>query len=54
MKLNGAHQLLVYIDDVSILGGSVHTIKENAEASVVGCKVIGLEIHGGKTKYIVI
>jgi len=26
LKLNGTHQLLVYIDDVNILGGSVHTI----------------------------
>ena len=32
LKLNGTHQLLAYADDVNILGGSVHTIKENAEA----------------------
>ena len=32
LKLNGTHQLLVYADDVSILGGSVHIIKENTEA----------------------
>jgi hypothetical protein len=24
LKLNGTHQLLVYADDVNILGGSVH------------------------------
>ena len=30
LKLNGTHQLLVYVDDVDILGGSVHTVKENA------------------------
>jgi hypothetical protein len=35
VKLNGTHQLLVYDDDVNMLGGSVHTIKENAEGLVV-------------------
>jgi len=30
LKLNGTHQPLVYADDVNILGGSVHTIKECA------------------------
>ena len=27
LKLNGTHQLLVYVDDVNILGGNVHTIR---------------------------
>jgi len=47
------HQLLVYDDDVNILGGSVHTIKENAEALVVASKEIGLEVNADKTKYII-
>jgi len=38
LKLNGTHQLLVNADDDSILGGSVHTVKENAEAVVVASK----------------
>ena len=42
LKLNGTHQLLVYVDDVNILGGSVHTVKENAEALAVATKEIGL------------
>jgi len=44
LKLNGTHQLLVYADNVNILGGIVHTIKENAEAFVMASKKTGLEV----------
>ena len=53
LKLNGTHQLLAYVDDVNILGGSVHTVKENAEAFVVASKEIALEVNTDKTKYMV-
>jgi hypothetical protein len=53
LKLNGAYQLLVYADDVNILGGSRHTVYENAEASVVASKEIRLEVNADKTKYMV-
>jgi len=53
LKLNGTHQLLAYADDINILGGSVHTVKENAEALVVATKEIGLEVNADKTKYLV-
>jgi hypothetical protein len=33
------------------LGGSVHTVRENAEALVVATKEIGLEVNTDKTKY---
>ena len=48
MKLNGTHQLLAYADDVNILGGSVHTVKKNAEALVAATR----EINAHKTKYV--
>ena len=35
------------------MGGSLHTVKENAEASVVATKEIGLEVNADKTKYMV-
>jgi len=55
LKLNGTFQLLVYADDVNIhvLGGSVHTANENAEALVVASKKTGLEINADKTKHMV-
>ena len=28
LKLNGTHQLLAYADDVSILGGNIHTLQK--------------------------
>ena len=52
LKLNGTHQLLAYADDVNILGGSVHTVKEDALALVVATKEIGLEVNADKTKYV--
>jgi sorting nexin-29 len=53
LKLNSKPQLLVYAD-VNILGGSVHAVKENAEALVVSSKEIGLEVNDDKTKYVVV
>jgi len=52
-KLTGTHQLLVYAVGVNILGGSVHTIKENAAALIVASKETGLEVNADKTKYMV-
>jgi hypothetical protein len=37
LGLNGTHQLLAYADYVNILGGSVHTVKENAKKSFSSC-----------------
>jgi len=35
LKLNGTHQLLVYADDVNILGGRVHSVKKNTEVILI-------------------
>ena len=53
MKLNGTHQLVAYADEVNIMGGSIHTLKENAEALVAAAREIGLEVSADKTKYVV-
>jgi len=54
LKLNGTHQLLAYADDVKILGGSIYTLKENAETLVAATWEIVLEVSADKTKYMVV
>ena len=51
LKLHGTHQLLVYADDLNILGGGVYSIKENEEALEMASKEIELEVNADKTKY---
>jgi len=51
LKLNGTHQLLVYADGVNILGGSIHSVKENGEALVAATKENGLEVNADKYMY---
>jgi hypothetical protein len=53
LKLNGTHQLLAYADDVNILGGTIPTLKENAEALVAATRETGLQVSADKTKYMV-
>jgi hypothetical protein len=53
LKLNGTHQLLVYADDVNLLGDSVNSIKENSETFLETSRDIGLEINAEKTKYMI-
>ena len=52
-KLNYTHQLLVYADDVNILGGSIHTVRKNTETLLIASKKKGLEVNAEKTKYMV-
>ena len=42
-----------YADHVNILGGSIHTLQENAEALVAATRETGLEVSDNKTKYMV-
>jgi len=53
VQLHGTHQLLVFADDVSILGGNVYTVRNITGALVVTRKETGLEVNGEKTKSMV-
>jgi hypothetical protein len=51
LKLNGTHQLLVYADDVNLLGVT-HTVKKNTETLIDASKKVGLEVNAEKINYI--
>jgi len=53
LQLIGTCQLLVYADYVSILGGSVLTIKENTEGSLVASNKSITEVNADKNRYLV-
>jgi hypothetical protein len=54
LKLNGIHQLLVYVDDVNLLGDNIDAIKKNMEALIYAIKEIDLELNTEKTKYMLL
>jgi hypothetical protein len=45
LKLNGTHRLLIYADDVNLLGDNVDTITKNIQTLIDASKEIGLEVN---------
>jgi hypothetical protein len=54
LKLNGAHQLLSYADDVNLLGDNIDTLEKNTETLIDAGREVGLEIIVEKTKYMLL
>jgi hypothetical protein len=54
LKLNGTHQLLVYANDVNLLGDDIDTIKKNTQTLIDAIKEDGLEVNAEKTKYMLL
>jgi hypothetical protein len=53
LKLNGTHQLLVYVDAVNVLGGSIHSTEKKSAAVVIASMETGLQVNAEKTRYVV-
>jgi hypothetical protein len=54
LELNCTHQLLVYADDVNLLGDNIDTMKKNRENLIDASKEVGLEENTEKTKYMLL
>jgi hypothetical protein len=51
LKIYWTHQLLVYADDVNLLGDDIDTTKKNTGTLIDARKEVGLEINAEETKY---
>ena len=42
---------MTYADDANLIGDDIRTVERNADMLLNACKVIGLAVNTGKTKY---
>jgi hypothetical protein len=54
LHVNGTHQLLIYADDVNLLGDNIDTTEKNTEPLTDASKGTGLEVNTKKTQYMLL
>jgi hypothetical protein len=50
LELNGICQLLIFADDINLLGIDINTMEDNTETFLGASRYVGLEIDAEKTK----
>jgi hypothetical protein len=53
LEINETHQLLVYADDINLMGDSINITKENMETLLEASRDADQEIDAEKTKYMI-
>jgi hypothetical protein len=54
LKLNRTHQMLVYADDINLLGDKINTIKKKTDSLTDATKVVDPEVNTEKIQHILI
>jgi len=52
LELNGTYQVLIYANDVNLLGENTNAIQKNTAALGDAIMKVGLEVNTEKTKYL--
>jgi hypothetical protein len=52
LKLNGTYQLLIFVDDVNLVGDNINATNKNTQTLTDISQEVGLKVNAEKTKYI--